>query len=1200
MTLYLAETYAAAFGNAVRAADLTRGLNIVTPDRLTLQGEKLALKALGVAGSFDIEVYGFDRLYYALTGDTGVRSMPVLQGILLTARIAAENADKFQCFSRSAGYVGFAQNVYRIISGFKAARVGPADLANGVQDAGLARKLADIALIYAEYERIKADRPDIHDRLARTADCLRDGALRGKEILYAGFDDLSRAELETALAAEQGGARVSFAAARGARIVNNAQCTMHNAQCSGHFSLSEPVTEGPSKENSPAKKEKSVGEILSGRSERSENSQSELLNSQTEIVHCENSLAEITQAAALINDYIRAGYRYRDIAVLSGDLNASAPDVARVFAGAGINFFLDKSRDLTAHPFYNYVAAGLAAVRGNFGQREVRAFLKNPFFPLPQEDKEKFENYILRFGIDRNRFQKVCAYAHTRTSRADTRGGGTFDGDTRGGDAFDGGMSGGSVFEGGISDTDTHGGGTSGDCIPDTDTRGGDMFDGGIPDTDTHGGGTRGDSFDPEKIRVQLLAALNGLTAGGRIGDNVEGILHGEAARETAQALIARAPDPETAESLRMGFAYFDGALEYIRDIYPAGLGAEDFARAFETCCRGIEINVLPQYADSVFVGTSGALRLAPPRVLIVLSANEGLYPAGAEESGLLTRADADVLKKSGIGAPTGAREAEDLAAFDALAELRSAGRAHCFYSAAGPDGTPLLRSSILNAECRMQNAEWNGHFSLSEPVMESPSKENSPAKKEKSVGELLGNAECRMQNAELKDKSNAQLSGNECHFERSEESQPINNDAECGIGLPNAAVIEGKECKAYSKPILRQVNNSAFCIPHSALTELIDQPSSIPTSPTATVDCELCTVDCKNSPTVDCSRLYFRRAAAKVSQIETFYNCPFKHFLQYGLRLAERPEAVLGAPEIGNLLHSVAELFVRRHVRRGAVAEPEARAAARGIFRELTVGADYDVYRSSQSGKNLLRRLRDEAEALCTVIARQRDCGTFSPQFTEARFAAAGDFGALPIGAGGRALFLEGRIDRVDVLEKGGERYAIVMDYKTGTVDAGLSKIGLGTNLQLPVYLAVLREAGYTPAGAFYFPVHNRGDRSYKLKGYVLSDGGIPFEMDSSLAASGESAVSEGVKLKRGGAFRKSRFLLNGAEMDAFIRFGVEMARRACAAALAGERAVYPTDGACRRCAYGGVCGFDPECGELRRGERVNSVDDLMKAIEN
>ncbi|MDR1092704.1 MAG: hypothetical protein LBL66_00980, partial [Clostridiales bacterium] len=51
---------------------------------------------------------------------------------------------------------------------------------------------------------------------------------------------------------------------------DSAQCTVHspqlkdNAECNGHFSLSKPVTDCPSKENSPTKKEKSVGKLFSG------------------------------------------------------------------------------------------------------------------------------------------------------------------------------------------------------------------------------------------------------------------------------------------------------------------------------------------------------------------------------------------------------------------------------------------------------------------------------------------------------------------------------------------------------------------------------------------------------------------------------------------------------------------------------------------------------------------------------------------------------------------------------------------------------------------------------------------------------------------------------------------------------------------------------------------------------------------------
>ncbi|MDR1093589.1 MAG: TIGR03936 family radical SAM-associated protein [Clostridiales bacterium] len=65
------------------------------------------------------------------------------------------------------------------------------------------------------------------------------------------------------------------------------------------------------------------------------------------------------------------------------------------------------------------------------------------------------------------------------------------------------------------------------------------------------------------------------------------------------------------------------------------------------------------------------------------------------------------------------------------------------------------------NAECRMQNAECSGHFSLSEPVTGSPSKENSRLQAEKSVGEFFS-----IHNAQLSDKEqNDKGLDNTSHF---------------------------------------------------------------------------------------------------------------------------------------------------------------------------------------------------------------------------------------------------------------------------------------------------------------------------------------------------------------------------------------------------------------------------------------------------
>ena len=77
---------------------------------------------------------------------------------------------------------------------------------------------------------------------------------------------------------------------------------------------------------------------------------------------------------------------------------------------------------------------------------------------------------------------------------------------------------------------------------------------------------------------------------------------------------------------------------------------------------------------------------------------------------------------------------------------------------------------------------------------------------------------------------------------------------------------------------------------------------------------------------------------------------------------------------------------------------------------------------------------------------------------------------------------------------------------------------------MQPLVYLAVLREAGYLPAGAFYFPVHNsRGKRSgnYKLRGLLNTSGDLPAEMDTRLEP-GYSSDSVPAKKNKNGSYDK------------------------------------------------------------------------------
>lgn len=57
--------------------------------------------------------------------------------------------------------------------------------------------------------------------------------------------------------------------------------------------------------------------------------------------------------------------------------------------------------------------------------------------------------------------------------------------------------------------------------------------------------------------------------------------------------------------------------------------------------------------------------------------------------------------------------------------------------------------------------------------------------------------------------------------------------------------------------------------------------------------------------------------------------------------------------------------------------------------------------------------------------------------------------------------LYLEGRIDRVDILKQGDKLYMKIIDFKTGNKDISLKEVYYGLSLQLLVYMWVCLNYG-------------------------------------------------------------------------------------------------------------------------------------------
>lgn len=228
---------------------------------------------------------------------------------------------------------------------------------------------------------------------------------------------------------------------------------------------------------------------------------------------------------------------------------------------------------------------------------------------------------------------------------------------------------------------------------------------------------------------------------------------------------------------------------------------------------------------------------------------------------------------------------------------------------------------------------------------------------------------------------------------------------------------------------------------------------------------------------------LYGKNILSSVSRLERFAACPFSFFAEYGLNAQERRLYQLHTPDLGSLFHDVLDIFSKK-LTEDAIpwtaltrAETEARIHAAVDIAAPQLGER--ILLESAANQYLIRRLKRISTRAAWTLIRHLQQGHFVPAGYEIGF---GYHEALPpivIGlADGGSLILNGKIDRVDLLDAEGNRYVKIIDYKSGNQQFSFQEIYYGLQLQLLIYLdAYLRyyqKAGTAlkPGGVFYFHI--------------------------------------------------------------------------------------------------------------------------------
>ena len=357
-------------------------------------------------------------------------------------------------------------------------------------------------------------------------------------------------------------------------------------------------------------------------------------------------------------------------------------------------------------------------------------------------------------------------------------------------------------------------------------------------------------------------------------------------------------------------------------------------------------------------------------------------------------------------------------------------------------------------------------------------------------------------------------------------------------------------------------------------------------------------------------ARALYGRPVMSVSRLEMFAQCPYQHFVRYGLSPQRPLEPGVDRAEMGTLYHEAAEQFTR------AVTQlpdfPQVSPEMCDRLMDEAVEPLIAQWRASPLGESarggaIARRIRRTARRAGRSILSQFAQSRFAPMSFELSF---GQNGVAPVTlelGDGTHVYLQGRIDRIDVLDEGTRRIRVI-DYKSGTKKFDPTMAYWGIQLQLLIYLAaaLTQIPGAQPAGFFYCRI---ADPTVKTESRIKEE--VEKQIAKKLALAGVS-LSDVEILRAQDAHHQQMITKDGkpsgryaasmvdeAGMQALVDFAkgraVQLARQAYAGAIDDSPAMLGTYNACAFCDYAAVCGFDP-ARKQRRWLGKKKMEDLTQ----
>lgn len=416
-----------------------RNFYLIVPEQYTMEAQRELVTMHPAGGMMNIDAIGMNRLAYRVFDELGISTGQVLEDFgksMLIKKILCEQQDTLHVYGSYYDKLGFVDEMKSMMSEIFQYNIKQ-DMIDEImeqipEDSVVAGKMQDIRHIYEEFEAFAGERYIVAEQLVEllTRHVGQSKLVCGSSLYFDGFTGFTPVQLELVEKLMTCAEDLTFSFTLDDRdqkyehikdyelfyLTKTTIKKLTEAAAAAGVEIESPVV-------LPGTINYRLGEnrelfFLERNLFRSPYQKWKQPLERIHLTATGDAQDEIVFVASTIRRLVREkGYRYKDIAIVAGDLEQASHIYERVMDEYEIPVFIDANACLKANPCAETIRSVLAVLADDFSYDSVFRFLKAGMTDLSFEDIELLENYALKRGVrGYSRWNRAVSENYEKTS----------------------------------------------------------------------------------------------------------------------------------------------------------------------------------------------------------------------------------------------------------------------------------------------------------------------------------------------------------------------------------------------------------------------------------------------------------------------------------------------------------------------------------------------------------------------------------------------------------------------------------------------------------------------------------------------------------------------------------------------------------------------------------------------------------------